>query len=357
MVCVLGIDIGGANTKAALIITENGGVIELKTVVKYFPFWLRNTMLVRSMLTSIREELAGSERLDCVGVTMTAELSDVYQTKREGVYQILNCVAQTFQDMSVFVLGTDSKLLPINSVIEPLKIASANWTATGWMIANRISDGVVIDVGSTTTSIIPIEQGKVTAIGKTDLEKLISHELIYTGSLRTNVAAIVSCLPLRGNKVNVSSELFATSGDVHFVLGNIKKSEYTTETADGKGKTYKDSLARIAHVVCADLEMLTQREILQMSKHIYTRQIEQIAEGLDAAYQRLRTDAKRTIPAIVAGLGKDFLARKAAEKASIAQIIDLDCIFSKGVAFASPATGVAFMAATKIEGRNLEWKL
>ena len=44
------------------------------------------------------------------GVTMTAELSDAYQTKREGVTQILGCVKEVFGDVLVYVLNTDAAL-------------------------------------------------------------------------------------------------------------------------------------------------------------------------------------------------------------------------------------------------------
>ena len=39
MVNVLGLDIGGANTKAAYIKTDDGYVTECKTAIEYFPFW------------------------------------------------------------------------------------------------------------------------------------------------------------------------------------------------------------------------------------------------------------------------------------------------------------------------------
>ncbi len=70
---------------------------------------------------------------------------------------------------------------------------------------------IVVDVGSTSTSIIPIVEGRVAAEGRSDLEKLINGELVYSGVLRTNIAAIVNNVPVRGKVSRVSSEMFATS--------------------------------------------------------------------------------------------------------------------------------------------------
>jgi probable H4MPT-linked C1 transfer pathway protein len=193
------------------------------------------------------------------------------------------------------------------------------------------------------------------AAGKNDLQKLGNGELAYTGCLRTSVAAIINMVPVRGIMTQVSSELFAQSGDVHLVLGNITEEQYTAETTDGRGKTLSESFARLARVVCADVEMLSEQDLLHLAHYIYRSQIEQIAEALTQVYSRLGPNAKIEIPAVVTGLGKEFLARRAAEKAGVAKIVDLAEFFPEGAALASPAAGVVYMAATKIEGRTLKW--
>ena len=197
MVNVIGLDIGGANTKAAFISIKNGIVKELRVAVQYFPIWKDPERLV-SVISGLRDGLSGDVKLDCAGVTMTAELSDAYPTKREGVTRILSRVAQVFHDVPIFVLDVDAALSSIGTTqAEPLKVAAANWVATGWMVSQLLKNCVVIDVGSTSTSIIPIVDGRISAEGKNDLEKLMNGELVYTGSLRTNVAATVSSVPLR----------------------------------------------------------------------------------------------------------------------------------------------------------------
>ena len=351
----MGWDIGGANTKAAFMRTENGCVEELKTASKYFPVWKDPAKLV-NVLSTLKGKLSGGVEVDGVGVTMTAELSDAYQTKREGVNHVLACAAEAFVGVPVFVLDVDATLKPIESVkSEPLRIAAANWAATGWLVSQLIKTCVVVDVGSTSTSIIPVVDGYIVAAGKTDLEKLMNGELVYTGSLRTNVAATVSAVPFRGGEARVSSELFAQSVDVHLVLGNITEEEYTTETADGRGKTRREALARLARVVCADVEMLSEQEIVQIARYINDRQVEQVAEGLSQVYSRAEMLTAEKIPVVVTGIGRDFLARVAAEKVCIDKIIDLCKLVQNDLVSVSPAVGVALMAASKLEGRTVKW--
>jgi probable H4MPT-linked C1 transfer pathway protein len=366
LVTVIGWDIGGANTKAAFLRTENGCVQELKAAVEYFPVWKDPERLV-SVLSTLKEKVSGDVEVDGVGLTMTAELSDAYQTKREGVAHVLACAAEVFAGLPVFVLDVDATFRSMEAAkAEPLSVAAANWAATGWMATRLVETCVVVDVGSTSTSIVPVVNGCVSAAGKTDLEKLMAGELVYTGSLRTNVAAIVDSVPLRGGTARVSSELFAHSGDVHLVLGNISGDEYTTETADGRGRTRGEALARLARVVCADTEMLAEEEIVQIAKYVHGRQVEQVADGLRQVYSRVKSLAAAKVPVVVTGLGKTFLAEAAARKVGVDEIIDLeklclgdafvyrmpqDPLAVSGVEVASPAVGVALMVACKLEGR------
>jgi (4-(4-[2-(gamma-L-glutamylamino)ethyl]phenoxymethyl)furan-2-yl)methanamine synthase len=351
LVNVLGYDIGGANTKAAFISLEDGKLLRTKIAVEYFPVW-KNPENLAYVLSVIRKKL-GARGADAVGVTMTAELSDVYQTKRVGVKSILSSVKEAFSDSPLFVLNTEVSLQSFDkSIQEPLSVAAANWAATGWLVADKMKNAIVVDVGSTTTSIIPIIDSKVVSQGKTDLEKLKKGELVYTGSLRTNIAAIVQSIPFDNDVASVSSELFALSGDVHLILGHISKESYSSETADGRGKTVHDALARLARVVCADTEMLAKREIVEIAVFIYKQQVNQIAYNLNKVFLYAKSLTSEEIPIVVTGLGKDFLARKAAEKIKDSVIVDLVSLLPRDAVLATPAFGVALMTAREIEGES-----
>ncbi|KXA94374.1 hypothetical protein AKJ65_04610 [candidate division MSBL1 archaeon SCGC-AAA259E19] len=71
----LGLDIGGANTKAVL--SDKGEV--KKHWSKYIPLWKRKEDLEK-FLSDLSEEF----RVDGVGVTMTGELSAVFESKWRG---------------------------------------------------------------------------------------------------------------------------------------------------------------------------------------------------------------------------------------------------------------------------------
>ena len=109
---------------------------------------------------------------------------------------------------------------------------------TGWRRRSRwrrrTPDALLIDVGSTTADVVPIADGRVAATGHNDLERLLAGELVYTGVLRTNLAAIAPRVPVRGGWCPVSSEYFAISADVHLVLGHLAPEAYDCPTPDGR---------------------------------------------------------------------------------------------------------------------------
>jgi hypothetical protein len=57
---------------------------------------------------------------------------------------------------------------------------------------------------------------------------------------------------------------------------------------------------------------------------------------------------------VVTGLGKDFIARKAAEKVGVDAIVDLGTLIRNDAVMATPAFGLALMVANKL-GEIIKW--
>ncbi|MGB9659279.1 MAG: hydantoinase/oxoprolinase family protein [Nitrososphaerales archaeon] len=346
---IVGWDIGGANIKATLIEIKDEKVFRIKTIIRYFPIWIEGKEKLPIILKELKREIAEDSFIDAIGLTMTAELSDVYETKKEGVNHVLDCVKEVFPKEKVFVLDVNTNLKTVEEARdEYLRVASANWVGTAWLVSKWVKDCILLDVGSTTTDVIPIIKGRIMARGKTDLERLATGELIYTGALRTNVATIVKAVPVGGIMTRISSELFALSGDVHLILGNISQDEYKTETADRRGKTRKEALSRLARIVCADTDMLKEEEIVAMANYIYMKQSDRIADGLMQVYNSIRTLVKDRLSLVLTGIGRGFLGRKSAERLRFESIIDLAQIIGKDISVATPSFAVALMVVESL---------
>jgi probable H4MPT-linked C1 transfer pathway protein len=331
---IAGFDIGGANTDVAVVdFDESGNINEVETDCMYLPMWMKNEELKDAL-----KDLLGSrgDEIDAVGVSMTAELVDDYKTKKEGVIDIAQKSADSF-NVPVGFVGLDG-IMEISQVLEdPMKVAAANWIATAPLAAKINPNCILIDIGSTTTDIIPIKNGKECAEGRSDLERLKTGELVYSGTLRTNVAALVEKVPLDGTMLRVASELFAVTADVQIVLENINMEEYTCDTMDGAGKSLEDCMRRISRVVCGDMEILTPDEITKIADYIYSVQVKKISEAL------LEVSKRNNISNVVTtGLGMEVIGARACETAGL-NYMGMDKILKKEDCIVAPAVGTAIL--------------
>ena len=147
----LALDIGGANLKAS---HSDGESHVLPFEVWKHPEDLA-TMLVR--LSALFPPA------DSVAITMTAELCDCYETKAHGVHEILGAATRAFDGVPLRIWTIEGRFHSIEEVLErPLIAAASNWLALATVAARLVPEGpgVLIDIGSTTTDIIPLLDGR-----------------------------------------------------------------------------------------------------------------------------------------------------------------------------------------------------
>jgi (4-(4-[2-(gamma-L-glutamylamino)ethyl]phenoxymethyl)furan-2-yl)methanamine synthase len=333
MPVVIGLDIGGVNTKAAW----RDGDAHHAHLLFYD--------LVRdhaALTTVVRDLVAppGGERPELVALAMTAELSDEFATKREGVAFVLDAV-EAAVDAPVLALTTTGELVGLDEArARPLDIAAANWVASALAVGRRYPDALMIDVGSTTADVIPIAGGRVAAAGRTDLDRLLAGELVYTGALRTNLAAIAARVPVRGGWCPVASELFAISGDAHLILGHIAPDAYTCPTPDGRPATVEHARARVARLVCADTEQLAPAEIDAIAAHVHAEQ----ARAIDVAARQAGARTSDDAPVVPLGVGA-FLVHEVADRLG-RPVAELE--WSAAERDVAPAAALAELAAARV---------
>ena len=308
-------------------------------------------------LQKVSTQLSKRSKIDGIGITMTAELSDVFESKFEGVKYILEIVEKKWSNINPLVMDNTGHLISINEACKNyLRVSSANWAATSEVLAKIFQNCILIDTGSTTTDIIPIINHKVAVSGRTDTDRLSTGELVYTGILRSSIPSIVHSIRVKGKETGIASEIFALTADVHFLLGNISQEEYSTETADSRGTSREECLSRLARTVCADTDLLGEPELIRMAYYIYNKQVEKIGDGLKLVWKRLLIEEKLKLnfPIITTGLGGRILGRDAASKQGFRRFFDMGSILGIKDPQAVPAVSTALLVAEN-KGEKLVW--
>ncbi len=245
---IVGWDIGGAHVKAALLDLQ-GHVIRVN--LKSCPLW-KGMGYLQQAVDSVLEDFP-EQSYDHV-ITMTGELVDLFPSREQGVISIVQLMKKTIDDRRIFVYAGKSGFLKPDQLTDGdfRNAASANWLASASYAATRVSNGLFIDIGSTTTDILLLDQGHVQAQGFTDYQRLVSAELVYTGIVRTAVMAVAQEVEFNGNRMGLMAEYFATMADVYRLTGDLNEFHDLTDTADGAEKTVEASARRLSRMTGYD---------------------------------------------------------------------------------------------------------
>lgn len=297
----LALDIGGANLKAA----DGAGY----AVSRESPLWQRS----QELAAELSEMIALAPLAERLAVTMTGELADCFATKAVGVRVILDAVEQAAagRDVFVYLCGGEFVTPPVARA-EALLAGASNWHALG-TFASRFCNagaGLLVDVGSTTTDIIPLGGDGPQAIGRTDPERLVTGELVYTGVERSPLCGIVRSLPWRGESCAVAQELFSTAVDPYLLLGELEEDEQNVNTADGRPRTKADAHRRLARSICADTTMFSWDDAQRAAATVCESQVAHLESAARRLMRRLEA-APQTV--VLAGHG-EFIARRLLER-------------------------------------------
>lgn len=245
---VIGLDIGGANLKAAHT--------DKLARPQPFPLWKQPDALAQA-IAGLVASLPAAEH---IAATMTGELCDCFASKAEGVRHILTALRTALPNQSIWLWRNDARLARLESVGDDiLPLAAANWMALA-SFAGRFAPhetAILIDMGSTTTDLIPLVDGRPQPAGRTDLERIRSGELVYLGASRTPLCALLG--------PPYAAEWFATTQDVYLALGLAKENQSDCQTADSRPATRANALARLARMLCADVADLPDSIIQEIA--------------------------------------------------------------------------------------------
>lgn len=329
---VTGWDIGGVNLKMAR--ARHGRLL----IARSLPFEIQRAS---QRLPAVLRQLAADSDAPAHGphaVTMTAELSQMFRTKRDGVAFVLDAIGTAFPDAPLHVYTVDGRFVdPASARTAALRVAASNWHATASIVAARWPSAILVDVGSTTTDIIPIAGGTPCSLGTTDPERLVAGELLYLGAVRTPVEAIVHDVPFGGAAAGVSAEGFALAGDVLVWSGDLSPDLYAAPTPDARPVTREFVRDRLARIVCGDRDTVADAAIDAIARHVRDAQIDRTARALT----RVRDRHADIGLVVAAGIGA-CIAMRAAVQCGMA-IVDLAESMGVDASRCAPAAAVALL--------------
>ena len=305
MSAIIGLDVGGAHLKLARV--TPAGRLEAARIAPC-PLW-RGLNELEKAFASLEAEIPPAASF---AVTMTGELVDLWTDRQTGVAAISEAVgALVGRDRLVFYAGAAGFVPAGEEAAHWSAIASANWRATAAAAARGGETGLLIDIGSTTSDLIPFASGEVLARGTDDAGRMAADELVYLGVARTPVMALAARMPFGGGWISPMAEFFATTADVFRLTGDLPDGADLHPAADGGAKTTAASARRLLRMVGADLDAQTEVQAHALAAWLAEATLRRLCDA--AALIMSRPDAGRAPTVFGAGVGR-FLAGRLADR-------------------------------------------
>ena len=223
---------------------------------------------------------------------------------------MLDAAEEALGDRPLSVLTTAGELVTVEEArSRPWDVAAANWVATALAVAGEHPDALLIDVGSTTTDVVPIAGGRVAATGYTT----------SSGCWRASSSTPACCAPTsrrspRACRSAAAGARWRRSTSRSAATSISSSAELTTEaydcpTPDGRPATAAFARERIARLVCSDVEQLDAGEVDAIAAYLAGEQLRQIEDAARRVGRALTPEA----PVVAAGSGA-FLGREVASR-------------------------------------------
>lgn len=330
MTRMLGWDVGGAHLKAALV--EKGEVLKV---------WREPTPLgrdLRSLEAALARVAEDAGPVARHAVTMTGELSDVFPDRAAGVAALARCMTDRLGREALFYAGEAGFVASPAAAAD--SVASANWHAAARLVAERIESALFLDMGSTTTDITTVRDGRVDASGFGDARRLACGELVYQGFTRTALMSVAGRVPFEGSSVPVIAEALATMADVRRLLGQIE------EEGDDGPQVRSTSLSALARMIGRDAGDAPAAAFEALAGAFAEAQLRRIH---DAAMMVLsRTGPDDGAPVVIAGVGRPILRRLATRLdrgvVDFGDLVECRSAIREGVCRVAPASALALLA-------------
>ena len=330
----LAFDIGGANIKAA-----DGCGWSYSEPFAMWQEWKR----LPDVLAHIKNLRPSSH----YAATMTGEIADCFNDRQDGVKYIVESCSIAAEKKEFLFYSVNGTLLSATEALQqPLQVAASNWHALARFAGSLVPSGRswLIDIGSTTTDIVPLAFGKPIPQGMNDWDRLLCGELVYTGMERTPVPALRQSLPHRGTPRPIARECFATSQDAWLLLGDLAEDNKTNTTADHKPATRDAARIRMARSMLLEPASFTFADAIEAATAIADSQIRLIQNVIQQMIQNPVPDDS----IVLSGHGEVLAKRILDHMDWTPRTVSLKDVLGANLSRVAPAHAVAMIAQRRL---------
>lgn len=365
---ILGIDVG--NSKIKLCYVESEGVLADRSV------WWHSLALPFSNDRLSDFEIGLPSRIRMIGHLRGLDLSALdavvvcsshaysYSLLHESVSHLSAILTATFGTTPVYVVAVDGTLTPAAAIQElgPEALTAhvlTNFYGSALLGSRLIRDGISIDIGTTSTEVVPIVDGRIDPAGLATPSEYLRfryqhHRLGWYGLTNTPLTMIAPEVVTPSGTYQVVTR--GHRSDLLFVLLEDVDQRLLREHAFVSPPDREQALAKLSELVGLDRRLLEEPEILAVRDFLYDRLVDRVAGLLRVVVRETFDRPPAELDVAELALGSRVLARPALIRAGFdpRRIRMLSFGQSQGLWSASSAFGMAILGLEHTLGRRVE---
>jgi uncharacterized hydantoinase/oxoprolinase family protein len=367
---VLGLDVG--NAKIKLCYLESGGVLT-EDAVRWRSFLLPfSTDRRHDFEVGVPDRVELTARvfdfdphaLDAVVACSSHAYS--FPFLHESVVHLASILTDCFDPTPVWVVAVDGTLTPANEIegldLEELSAhVLTNYYGSAWLGSRLIRNGIAVDIGTTSTDVIPIVEGRVDPVGLARPSEYVrfryqNHRLAWYGVTWTPLVMVAPEIVTASATYQVVAR--GHRSDLVFALDDDLDPDLLSDHAYYPPPNREQALAGLCELVGLDRRLLPESEILAIREFLHERLVERVAGLMTTVVRESFRQPSRELDVAVFALGERVLARPALLHAGFdpARIRSLSFGRTQGLWSASSAFAMALLGLEHTLGQRAEFQ-
>lgn len=365
---VLGLDVGNAKLKLCLI-DSPGDLAQARVVWDSLPIpYSENRSCdfeqgipFNLALFSHLNEL-DLDSLDLIVVCSSQAYS--FPVFHQGVTHLAHLLQELLTPVPVYFIRTDGVLTPTQDLLQSLPedlyaYVLTNFFGSAYLGSKLIRNGLAIDIGTTTTDIIPIIEGQIDPVGLAHPQHYLKFrsERYRINWLGLTIIPLVSL----AERVHIGSHSYQMVGRdyrtelVFSVLGQVQPDLISRHAYGHVFPEPEDAARRLAQIAGLDAFLHTHEEVIAIAQFFYERLLVKVTEAIQAVTSETFANIESLEVALFA-LGEEALAKPAVLRAGFQpqQLRHLkfrreDDLWSASSVFAMAVKGLEWLVGHDLE--------
>ncbi|MFN8575332.1 MAG: hypothetical protein U0354_00605 [Candidatus Sericytochromatia bacterium] len=233
----------------------------------------------------------------------------------DGMRYTASIIKMIFPKQKVSFIRVDGELINIDDIFEldnseASAFGCTNYLGTSLLAMKNFSDGLAIDMGTISTSIIPIMNNKIDPIASYNPKGYMLHRYttgkhIWFGVMHTSLIHITNIARTRKSNYNLILRSCSTNTLCN-ILGIVEANVVNIHVNESsKISELEMDYMKLAETIGLDIYSISQEELYEIAKDIYFQMVRKLSDNIRNILANMNYKDFNSLKVLAAGLGQE----------------------------------------------------